>query len=61
MTSVRVDTKCVACDTPALILAMTGFCGTDDESIPCPFATEDSQTPERVGSPTRQEVGGDVR
>jgi hypothetical protein len=36
-----VLTKCLACDTPALLLGLTGQCGTDDESIPCPFATDE--------------------
>lgn len=52
MNPARAATKCVACDTPTVLLAATGYCGTDDESIPCPFAvppavpTEERQGPE---------------
>lgn len=33
--------KCVNCDTPAVILRATGLCGTDDESVPCPFEVDE--------------------
>ena len=50
----RVDLKCVNCDTPAAILAMSGYCGTADESIHCPFEVENLGQP--PGTATTEEA-----
>lgn len=48
----RDDEKCLVCDTPVLLLRLTGECGTDDESTPCPFAPPLPSPPVGEGGPT---------